>query len=212
MIKNEDVIGSEFVKDKIFVAILLAFFCVSCNPLLVADLGPRIKFKDHEIKYWVKNGVLEPHPSNNGCPKLPGAGKGCVAFEEGTLGIINLTMAGGMQDKTCADSHKPDYVIVKVELTDNGTDDKGDFPLSSPPPAWIVAAFPTMDPDNGIVYEADPDPASSDPASESAMILNLNNNDVSAGVKTSWYRVTVQDCDGGPLLVSDPRIPNHGNN
>jgi len=211
IINFRETIGSHVVKYRIFIIILLAVFCVSCYPTLVAKLGPKVKFKEHKVKYWVKNrgGVLklEPHPSNNGCPGIPGTGKGCVKFEVGTLGTINLSMFGGTADKNCADSPQPDYVITKVELTAQGTGDKGVFPLADPAPGWLTAAFPTIELPEGIVYEA-----SLSDASESAVVLNLNNNDPAKGVKTSWYRVTVQDCVGGAPIVSDPQVPNHGNN
>lgn len=216
-------------KTFFLVIILIALFSTSCSrensrvqetsaeqaspPVLLSRaLGPGIRFINKPVKFWVQGGVLEPHPSNSGCPSIPGTGKGCVEFETGTYGAINLSMFGGNPDNTCADTPQPDYVIVKVELTDKGAGEKGSFPLSNPAPPWLVDAFPTLDSSTGVVYEADWDPASANPASKSAVFVNLNNNEIAAGVKTSWYRVTVQDCSGGPVIVSDPSIPNHGNN
>lgn len=216
-------------KTFFLVIILIALFSTACSressPVqesssvqqsppewLSKALRPGIHFKNKPVKFWVQGGVLEPHPSNAGCPLIPNTGKGCVEFKTGIYGAINLSMFGGNPDNTCADTPQPDYVIVKVELTDTGSGEKGSFPLSNPAMQWLVDAFPTMDSSTGVVYEANWDPASTNPASKSAVFVNLNNNVIDDGVKTSWYRVTVQDCSGGPVIVSDPSIPNHGNN
>jgi hypothetical protein len=215
-------------KTFFFVIILIALFSTSCSrersrvqetssvrpspPVLLSKaLGPGVHFKINPVKFWVQGGVLEPHPSNSGCPSIPGTGRGCVEFETGTYGVINLSMFGGNPDHTCADTPQPDYVIVKVELTDKGAGEKGSFPLTLPALTWLVDAFPTMDSSNGVVYEADPASTTS-PPSKSADFVNLNNNVILDGIKTSWYRVTVRKCSDGTELVSDPSIPNHGNN
>lgn len=116
-------------------------------------------------------------------------------------------MFGGNLDKTCADLSQNEYVIIKVELTADGAGDKGTFPPTNPAPQWLVDAFPTLDSSNAVVYEADP--AS---ATKRADFVNLNNNVIADGIKTSWYRVTVHKCGDSTTLTSDPSIPNHGNN
>jgi len=208
---------------KTIAMVIIAMLCAACAPYGVtpssvfAKNGPKNKFKEPEVKFRVHkvNGVdvLDVHPSSvNHCPGVPGAGRGCVEFQTGTFGIVRLNMQGGNADKTCESTPQPaEYVIVEVKITDRGTGDKGVYPPSNPAPAWLLTAFPTLEAATGAVYQADAQLPSTDLASERAVFINLNNNDSGQGVKDLWYQVTVEDCNGGNQITSDPNVRNYGN-
>lgn len=139
---------------------------------------------------------------------------GCLLFRRGELSNIVFHLNGSRNEgKSCSDS-KNKNVITKIELTATSAgkdtkDDKGDFDRTPPLPAWLKDAFPAINLDTGIVFEA-----SLDVARTQAWVLNLNNHENQPGeptvIKSFWYKVTVTACDGSATWVSDPRGDNEG--
>jgi hypothetical protein len=156
--------------------------------------------------------------NDNQCKKAKHPG--CLLFERNTLVHIAFRVPGPKdQTKYCPDAK---YVITKIEVTakaaDEGTNDsKGDFTGPFPLTGWLVEnAFPAVDPDNGIIYEA-----SFDVARTQELVTNMNDHDNSTEdpdvINSFWYRVTVTACaknkDGTHATwVSDPRGDNEGKN
>ena len=154
---------------------------------------------------------------NNQCKK--GKHDGCLLFKWDESGYIVFHLPGSKNHvKNCSSFES---VITKIELTatraaESDKDDKGDFRGPFPLPTWLKDAFPAIDLDTGIVYEA----ASLDIARTQEGVSNLNNhanpdNEPDA-VESFWYRVTVTACaeneDGTHTVwVSDPRGDNEGN-
>ena len=150
---------------------------------------------------------------------------GCLLFRQGELGNIVFHLYGSRKEaKICSDSNAKN-VITKIELTttsavqgpkdDKHEDAKGNFDRSVPLPAWLKDAFPAIDLDTGIVYEA-----ALDVARTQAWVLNLNNHENQPGepavIMSFWYKVTVEACDKNKdgtrtMWVSDPRGDNEGN-
>jgi hypothetical protein len=143
---------------------------------------------------------------------------GCLLFEQDTLVYIVFRLPGPRNEiKYCPDAKN---VITKIEVTataaDEGTNvSKGDFTGPFPLTGWLVEnAFPAVDPDTGIIYEA-----SFDVARTQESVTNMNDHDNSTEdpdvVKSFWYRVTVTACAENKdrtrtTWVSDPRGDNEG--
>ena len=143
--------------------------------------------------------------------------EGCLLFERGKLGRILFHLPGSKnQNKYCPDA---DHVITKIEATAYSTDaTKGDFTGPFPLPGWLKEnAFPDIDLDTGIVYEA----GSLNVARSQEWITNLNDHEnpieEADVIKSFWYRVTVTACNANQdgthtAWVSDPRGDNEGKN
>ena len=157
----------------------------------------------------------------NKCKK--GGHDGCLLFEEKTIGQIRFYLPGSQNEfKTCEDTEN---VITKIELTTYGADDsneakKGVFIESLGEKKlhpWLKKyAFPSVDLNTGIVFEASVETAN-------AMVWLNNQNsqsheDEGDDDKLSfWYRVTVTACtknDEGKhaTWVTEPRGDNEGKN
>ena len=182
-----------------------------------------------EVENWVmlvplgngKNLKVKPEfadKKDNQCRKKKHAG--CLFFQRGTLVHIAFRLPGPKdQDMHCPDAKN---VITKIEVTataaDEGPNDsKGDFTGPFPLKGWLVDnAFPTVNPDTGIIYEA-----SRNVARTQVFVTNFNDHDNSINdpdvINSFWYRVTVTACaknkDGTDRTwVSDPRGDNEGRN
>ena len=96
----------------------------------------------------VKDNALKCKPNNN---------KGCVDFKENTVGFIKFYLPGSKwKNKRCKQNSNDMEVITKIELTTNGSGDKGVFNEDLPDPPllaeWIkIDAFPGVDLTTGIV-------------------------------------------------------------
>lgn len=145
---------------------------------------------------------LEPQNSSK-CDSS--AKKGCIQFDQATLGPITFTIQNGKKNATCLTSPEPQWIITKVQLTaaELQSTGKGDF--SQPIPDWLGSAFPQLNTLTGVVYEADASFATS-----SAVIIDLNNHPKNEGVKILYYKVTATNCDGTKTLVTDPTVRNKG--
>lgn len=164
-----------------------------------------VKLETPEITLKANQGqnTLEPQKSIK-CPQ--NAKKGCIQFDPSTLGPIKFSIQNGKKNETCDADPMPQWIITMVELTaveipDTG---KGDY-TSRPIPDWLSNAFPQLNTQSGVVYQADVSFATS-----SAVIIDLNNHNKAEGVKTLYYRVTARNCNGTKTLVTDPRIRNYG--
>jgi len=168
------------------------------------------KFGTYPVKLTPeKNGtglLVEVEDSSKRCKKDNHAG--CMLFNEDSDGTVKFYLDGSKyKTKSCKNSNK---VITRIELTTTGNGNKGVFNDGLgwvKPASWLKEnAFPSVDLETGIAYEATLDQARS-----LVFLSNLNNHDASEGEKVFWYRVTVSDCgeSGGPW-VSDPRGDNKG--
>ena len=143
---------------------------------------------------------------------------GCLLFRRGELNYIVFHLPGSKnQVKNCSSAKN---VITKIEVTATGADNgtsvyKGDFNAGLPD--WLKDAFPVINAETGIIYEA----ASPEFARTQEWVSNLNNHDNPPNApgltKSFWYRVTVTACaknaDGTHAVwVSDPRGDNEGKN
>lgn len=164
-----------------------------------------LKLDMPEITLMANQGqnTLEPQNSFK-CPQ--NAKKGCIQFEPSTLGAIKFTIQNGKKDETCNASPEPQWIITLIELTAveiPGTG-KGDY-TSRPIPDWLSNAFPQLNTQSGVVYQADVSFATS-----SAVIIDLNNHNKAEGAKTLYYKVTATNCNGTETLVTDPSVTNYG--
>ncbi len=147
------------------------------------------------------DGPLEPQKSFK-CSE--GAKIGCIQFDQATLGPITFLIKNGKKDETCAKSGTK-WVITKVQLTavEAGSTGKGDY--AQPIPDWLSNAFPQLNPETGVVYEAD-----TSFATPWAVIIDLNNHDYTEGVKVLYYKVTATNCESGNTIYTDPMVRNKG--
>jgi hypothetical protein len=143
---------------------------------------------------------------------------GCLLFNRNTLVHIVFRLPGPKNKiKTCPEA---EYVITKIEVTATGVDEspklsKGDFTGPFPLTGWLVEnAFPTVNPDTGIIYEA-----SRDVAQTRVLVTNFNDHDNSTKdddvTNQFWYKITVTACAENAegthrTWVSDPRGDNEG--
>ena len=173
------------------------------------DFFSQVKFYSVKLVPQGISGLLKVE-KNNKCNKGPH--QGCLLFEEDRLGLIRFYLPGSKKMiKKCPQANQ---VITKIELTTlgvGGSDeaDKGVFTGPFPLANWLKDdAFPNVDLDTGIVYEA----ALAD-AGTQAWLINLNSHATSAGVFSFWYRVTATDCAiPANEWVTDPRGDNEGIN
>jgi hypothetical protein len=144
--------------------------------------------------------------------------EGCLVFETNKVGQIKFYLPGSQYEMKKCDGTKKraGKVITKVELADESLDDdptKGDFGGPFPLDNWLkYDAFPAVDLDDGIVYEAPWNKAATQ-----VFLENLNSHKAGDGIKSFWYRVTVTDCDEYDegmryTWVTDPRGDNKGLN
>ncbi len=134
------------------------------------------------------------------------AKKGCIQFDPSTLGPIQFTIQNGKKDETCDARPEPQWIITMIELTAveiPGTG-KGDY-TSRPFPDWLSKAFPQLNTQSGVVYQADVSFATS-----STVIIDLNNHNKNEGKRELYYKVTATNCSGTEILVTDPTITNYG--
>lgn len=141
---------------------------------------------------------------------------GCLLFKQDKVGTINFFVKNSKKKtRRCRDADDNERVITLIELTTQGSGEKGDFKrddggLVLEP--WLKKnAFPSVDLDTGIAYEADP----LGQARSRVFLTNMNDHeardeDGNEVTKTFWYRVTVSDCPGTETWVSDPRGDNKG--
>ena len=174
--------------------------------------GYKIEFKPQPSK-----GMLHVDTDGQGCQKGPGnqqKKKGCIRFEEDDFGLITFQLGSQPNVKSCGVPGTK-WVISKIELTAKGyqlntgsISNKGIFEDHLPLPDWMKYAFPQVDQDTGVWYEASP----GNTGPTQVQLLNLNNNDPGDGTKDIWYRVTVASCEDGSdaVLVTDPRFENDG--
>lgn len=137
---------------------------------------------------------------------------GCMLFDLDANGVVKFYLDGSKyKPKSCKNPNN--RVITKIELTTTGEGDKGVFSdgLGWVNPAdWLKEnAFPSVNLETGIAYEATLDQARS-----LVILSNMNNHDAGEdgeNTKVFWYRVTVSACNEseGPW-VSDPRGENQG--
>jgi hypothetical protein len=158
----------------------------------------------------VDNGVLEVKHENKCGSK---GHKGCLVFEEDKVGLIKFYLPGfKYKVRNCKNT---DTVITKIELTTTPMEgqeleDKGVF--DGDLPDWIKdKAFPDVNTETGVVYEA-----SLDDALTQVWLINMNSHDFDDGLKRFWYKVTATACeddDGDGVhetWVTDPRGENEG--
>jgi hypothetical protein len=190
---------------------LFTFFCLVSTSVLGAQT-----FKEYEVEFKAhpQKGELRAVTNGQGCTRGQGneqKKKGCVKFEENDFGLITFSL--GNQLRTCTDESTK-WVISKVELSDKGykldggaISNKGIFEEQPALGDWMKAAFPQLDEDTGVLYEADP------PKNGSTRVTSLNlNNNASDDPKDIWYRVSIASCeaDSDVVLVTDPRFENDG--
>jgi hypothetical protein len=157
-------------------------------------------------------GVLEITKSNK-C-KQGKEHPGCLVFEEDKIGLVRFYLKGSNKHKAnkCPPDGSASKVITKIQLTATGAGGdaqavKGDFTVFPLPP-WVENdAFPKVNLNTGIVYQA----ALAD-ARTQAWLINMNSHDAGA-IKSFWYKVTATDCaNPATTWVTDPRGDNEGLN
>jgi hypothetical protein len=157
-------------------------------------------------------GVLEITKSNK-C-KQGKEHPGCLVFEEDKIGLVRFYLKGSNKHKAnkCPPDGNASEVITKIQLTATGTGGdpqavKGDFAVFPLPP-WVENdAFPTVNLNTGIVYEA-----TLADARTQAWLINMNSHDAGT-IKSFWYQVTATDCANlANTWVTDPRGDNEGLN
>jgi uncharacterized protein YcfL len=132
---------------------------------------------------------------------------GCVEFGKNQVGTVELRLNAGTPGRTCLTNPPADWVITKVELSASGDPetDKGTF-ANRPPPAWMVDAFPGVNPKSGVLYDQ-PDTSR---ASQSVAVIDLNNHR-DGSVKIAYYQVTASSCgDRSKTIQIDPAMINKG--
>jgi hypothetical protein len=185
------------------ILVLLALLGYTTYTAFVTTQNVKLDMPEITLKANGTQNTLEPQNSFK-CPQ--NAKKGCIQFDLSTLGPIKFTIQNGKKDETCSASPKPQWVITLIELTADeipGTG-KGDY-TSRPIPDWLSNAFPQLNTQSGVVYQADVSFATS-----SAVIIDLNNHNNTDGVKTLYYKVTAKNCSDTKTLVTDPSITNYG--
>lgn len=183
----------------------------------IANLGAQTKHYGIQLVPQ-GNGELKVD-NNNQCANDRNPHEGCLLFETNKVGQIKFYLPGSkFEMKKCAGTEKTaNNVITKVELTtagENGNSDdvKGNYTTAFPLDDWIkYDAFPAVNLNNGVVFEAPVDKAASQ-----VFMENLNSHKASDGIKSFWYRITVTACDDPDgdnvheTWVSDPRGDNRG--
>ena len=164
-------------------------------------------FIQYDIRLSPKDDGTIDLPNNSGCKQGAGHKKGCIAFEPGTYGVINLSVSNaGHDNKSCADGGVQ-WVITLLQIADTGdidtgkSDDFGD-PVSS---ATQAALYPFKDSTTGTVYEESPSDGRT-----SVRILNRNDN-AKGTTEDFWYYVEATKCrDHSIVAKTDPRMENKG--
>ncbi len=195
--------------------------CFALLLILAASDSAAVSWKSATIEFTptgtpgdpASPGSLLVNSNNNGCTRGSGDRKGCVRFAADDAGIITFALIGQPKPKACA-SAGIERVITKIELTDTdagtGPSDKGDFTAGSYPLPDEIRddAFPELDIDTGVVYQA----ADVESGLNRIKLSDINSHDATLGVQHLWYRVTVSRCSDGKIWVADPRLENDGMN
>jgi hypothetical protein len=190
------------------VAILIAFALSACAPL---PGGVRFtgKYQPYTVvlqpKAYPAPGKLEVKTGNQGCTQGAGAKLGCVRFGANEIGTITFALFQQQAGDQCAPAGTADWVITKIELSASGdaATEKGVF--GGAQPAWLTAAFPGANSDNGVVYSA-----TKDMGTTTVAVFDENDHDAREGVKLAYYQVTAMNCTSGQAVDIDPMVENTG--
>lgn len=191
----------------------LALLLAGCAPSS-ENLKPQTDFTTFGLGFIQYDIRLRPEddgtielPNNFRCKKGAGHKKGCIAFEPGTYGVLNISVSNaGHDNKSCADGGVQ-WVITLLQIADTGNIDTGkssDFgdPVS---PATQAALYPFKDSATGTVYQELPSDGRT-----SVRILNRNDN-ATGTTEDFWYYVEATRCrDHSIIAKTDPRIENEG--
>ena len=184
---------------------------------VVSKIGSQTKH--YGIKLVPQGGGVLKVDESNQCANNRNPHEGCLLFETDKVGQIKFYLPGSkFKLKKCeGPGSTAQNVITKVELAVKGQGNdpeavKGDFNGPFPLDDWLkYDAFPAVDLDDGIVYEAPWDKAATQ-----VFLDNLNSHDAADGIKSFWYRVTVTACEEDEGVretwVTDPRGDNKGRN
>jgi hypothetical protein len=147
---------------------------------------------------------------------------GYVGFDAGDLGTITFDLkgeGGGPAAKNqCQDSPpSAKWVITQIKLSDNGHDKEvggvviglEGLNFDGPQDAWLVHAFPGVDPLTGVLYDV-----SKSEGWTSVAIFNMNDHPAAWGEKIAYYEVTASECDSSSTktATTDPGVGNRGTN
>lgn len=196
---------------------VFAVFCLLSAGAMAAQTFEEyaIEFKAHANK-----GELGVVTKGNDCKKGKGSQEdkmGCIRFPVDVFGLITFYLGDKDKPKTCETNAK--WVISKVELSHEGylvVDDSTNPPtavvsnkgiFNGSLPEWLFEAFPQVNKDSGVLYEAIP------PKNGVSRVIALNlNNNPETDQKDIWYRITVAECkeDSDVVLATDPRFENEG--
>jgi len=196
-----------------FSSVTLAFLLAGCAASS-ENLKPQTDvFTDGSgfIQYDIRlrpqdDGTIEL-PNNSGCKKGAGQKKGCVAFEPGTYGVLNISVSNsGHDNKSCADGGVQ-WVITLLQIADTGNLDTGKSPAMGQPvnTATQASLYPFEDPSTGTIFKELPSEGRT-----SVRILNRNDN-ATGTTENFWYFVEATRCrDHSIIAKTDPRIENKG--
>jgi len=180
-------------------------------------VGPKPIYKNFVVLVNSVNGhIVTPGQGANAA----GRGNGYVGFGVNQAGwttfmIINESPFASCSGSSRGNQKAADWVITRIEVSDSGsmvTDSRAGGPklkgddFGTSVPEWVWISFSDVDPNTGLLFEADKSVA---PTFVNVYNANAHSNE-ELGEKLIYYRIQLTSCADGSSKFADPAWGNDG--